>query len=148
MINYMLGSINITSSKIDYSFRNDIIDKYIEYFKHTEFELRNKINKAIDLILFFIVISTFVLFIIIGCFLHRENKMCEEGIYFCCCRINICDWCSCCCDFPSLNDASTNSLNNQSSSQGQQQNALSVRKHEDPTPRINNSNNGDNVGDG
>jgi len=145
MITFMLSTLNIISSLIDYNYRTDIM---AFNFIDSDYQQRNNLNKAIDLILFSIAIITYIFLIIIGCLVNRENKMCQEGIYCCCCRIYICDMCNCCCDNPPLSNASINSLNNQASSREQQQNVLVVRKYADTIPQNNNSNNGDNVNNG
>ena len=140
MLNCMLCTLNIVSSMIDYSYRRDTL-----FFIGREYQSRNNVGKAIDFIILFVVLSTYALFIIIGCFMHLENNMCNDGIMFCCCIIYVCDWCSCCCDHP---PATVNSLNNLSSSRVQQQNALDVRKYKDPTQRNNYSNKEDNEDSG
>ena len=53
MINFIIDILNIINFMIDYSIRNDTIDKYIGYSKDTDFELWNKVNKAIDLNFFY-----------------------------------------------------------------------------------------------
>jgi len=145
MITFMLSTINIISSLIDYTYRTETM---AINFIDSDYQQRNNVNKAIDLILFSIAIITYIFLIIIGCLANRENRLCQEGIYCCCCRIYICDMCNCCCDNPPLSNASINSLNNQSSSREQQQNVFVVRKYADTIPQNNNSNNGYNVNNG
>lgn len=145
MITFMLSTINIISSLIDYDYRTEIM---AINFIDPDYQQRNNVNKTIDLFLFSIAIITYIFLIIIGCLVSRENKMCQKGIECCCCRINICDMCNCCCDNPPLSNASTNSLNNQASSREQQQNVLVVRKNAETIPQNNNSNIGDSVSNG
>ena len=145
IFNFSLGIINIISSMIDLSFRNYSLEIYSEFLVGADFKLRNTMNKAIDISLLIIVITTYVLLIILCIYIHHENKLfcdyCEVEIccYRCSCRF--CKLCTCC-DIPSSSVSSTNSVNNQASVQ-QPQNVLVAQQYGQSIPQNNNINNGD-----
>ena len=142
LFNVLVGFIGIVGSLLDCFSTRSTIDKYSIYFMDSDFQKRNQINKIIDIFLFLIVLITYILLIIVLCYVNRENNMCNMHCRFkccdCCvlCEIDCCHLCSCC-DIPDTNVSSNNSLNNQ------QQNIIVVQQC--GNPMNNNSNNADNT---
>ena len=145
-LNIFVGFIIIVASPLDFSYRDGTIDKYNIYFIDSDFQSWNKLNKIIDIYLLFSVVITYILLIIIACYVNRENKMCNMECRFrfcwccCLCEFNCCTLCTCC-DIPPVSVSSTNSLKNQPYMQ--QQNVLVVQQNEYPIN--NNGNNADNI---
>lgn len=146
VFNIFVGFIAIVGSLIDCFVTRNNIDKYNEFFVDSDFQARNKMNKIIDIFLFVMVISSFILLIIILCYLNREDGLCNMKFRIkCCelcylCEIDCCHLCTCC-DIPPENDISNNSLNNQP--YNQQQNVLVVQQY--GIPMNNNIHNADNT---
>jgi hypothetical protein len=144
-MNCMVGFIYFIGSLMDYLYRRDTMDKYSKYFIGSDFQMRNNLNKAIDLILIFMFVCNLILMIIVFCYVYRENKLCEIKLSCCdlcrcmcgCdCEINLCTLCTCC-DNPPLTATSTNPINN--SPYIQQQNVILVQQNASPMNNNNNS---------
>ena len=144
-MNALVGFIAFIGALMDFLYRGTTIDIYSDHFIGTDFQMRNNLNKVIDLILIFMHVCNCILMIIVFCYLYRENNLCGMTIRCCdlcrclcgCdCEINLCTLCTCC-DIPPLTATSTNHINN--SPYIQQQNVILVQQNANPMNNNNNS---------
>ena len=138
--------IEFIASLLDCLSTRSTIDKYNNYFTNSDFQKRNQINKIIDIFIILIAVSTYILLIIVSCYVNRENNMCNMYCSYrfcgccCLCEIDCCHLCTCC-DIPPASVYSISSLNNQP--YNQQQNVVVLQQY--GNPMNNNSNNADNT---
>lgn len=142
-MNIFLGFIVIVITSLDFSYR----DQYKKFFlDDPDFEPRDNLSKIIDIFLLCFVVITYILLIIVLCYVRRENNMCDLKLRFTCCgfcylcEIDCCTLCPCF-DKPPVIISHTNSLNDQPYIQ--QQNVLVVQQNGYPINN-NNCNNDDN----
>ena len=129
MINFFTGLMNLIISGIDYG---------------SYFNLENGIIRIFDLIIIITGISTYFFFLIIGCYLYRENNICSLDCSRCrysgtlcscdcdCCKCNLCDLGNCCFGPKSSFINSSNSSTNNPQIQQPQQNILVVSNYRYP----------------